>query len=84
MRYRTVVQARTANATALEIPGAVLAELGPAKRPRLRVTINDHTYEARVGIMHGTYLIPLGADVREQASVAAGDEIDVDVELADE
>lgn len=81
MRFRTTVQARTEKATALEVPESVLAELGPAKRPRLRVTINGHTYQARVGIMNGTFLIPLGADVRKQAGVAAGDEVDVDLEL---
>jgi hypothetical protein len=81
MTFRTVVQARTEKATALPIGEDVLAVLGPAKRPRLRVTINGHSYSARVGIMRGEHLIPLCPEARAAAGVAAGDEVDVDVEL---
>jgi hypothetical protein len=81
MRFRTTLQPRTENATAIQVPENVLAALGPAKRPPVRVTINDHSYRARVAIMNGTFLIPVSADVRKHAGIASGDEIDVDLEL---
>lgn len=83
MRFRTIVDARTKTATALPVPEAVLAQLGPAKRPRLKVTVNGYTYSARVGIMNGAFLIPASAEVRAGAGIEAGDAVDVDIELDD-
>ena len=56
-----------------------MAALGPGKRPRVRVTINGHTYPSSVGSMGGRSLIPVSAEVRARAGVAAGDVVDVDV-----
>lgn len=84
MRYTTTLQARTKNATVIEVPEDVLTSLGSVKRPAVRVTINGHSYRSRVGIMDGTFLVPVSADVRTQAGIAAGDEIEVDLELDSE
>lgn len=56
-----------------------MAALGPGKRPRVRVTINGYSYPSTVGSMSGRSLIPVSAEVRGQAGVAAGDEVAVDV-----
>jgi hypothetical protein len=80
MTFKTTVQARTQSATAIPVTEEILATLGPAKRPLLRVTINRYSYTARVGIMNGERLIPASADVRKRAGIAAGDEITVDIE----
>jgi hypothetical protein len=81
--FKTTVQARTQTATAIPVSEEVLAALGPAKRPLLRVTINGYSYTARVGIMNRERLIPASAEVRNRAGIAAGDEITVDIEPAE-
>jgi uncharacterized protein YdeI (YjbR/CyaY-like superfamily) len=55
--------------------------LGQGKRPPVTVTINGHHYRSTVAVMDGRYMLPLAAEHREGARVAAGDEVEVDVEL---
>jgi uncharacterized protein YdeI (YjbR/CyaY-like superfamily) len=45
------------------------------------VTVNGHTYRSTVASMGGRYLLPLSAENRSAAGVAAGDEVDVEVAL---
>jgi hypothetical protein len=69
-------------ATGIEVPPEVLEGLGGGKRPAVTVTLNgDYTYRSSIGSMGGRYLIPVSADVRGKAGVAANDEVDVDVAL---
>ena len=68
-------------ATGLEVPTEVVEALGAGKRPAVSVTIGGHTYRSTVAVMGGRYLLPLSAEHREAAGVAAGDQVDVDVEL---
>ena len=35
----------------LEIPERVVEALGGGKRPRIIITINDHTWRSRIGVM---------------------------------
>lgn len=81
MRFRTTVELGGKTATGLEIPAAVLAELGPAKRPAVTVTIGGYTYRTTVGVMGGRALVPLSAEHRAAAGVAAGDEVEVEIAL---
>jgi hypothetical protein len=70
-------------ATGLEVPTEVVDALAKGKRPPVRVTINGYTYRSTIAVMGGRYLIPLSAENRSGADVAAGDEVDVDVEFDD-
>jgi hypothetical protein len=79
MRFHATIQLGGKTATGLEVPADVLAALGPGKRPRVRVTINGHTYPSTVGSVGGRSLIPVSAEVRAKAGVAAGDEVEVDI-----
>jgi hypothetical protein len=81
MRFRTVVQQSGKSATGIEVPAAVVDGLGAGKRPKVRVTINGYTYQSSVGVMNGRSLIPVSAAVRGAAGVAAGEEVDVHVEV---
>jgi len=45
------------------------------------VTIKGYTYRSTVASMGGRFMLPISAEVREAASVAAKDKVDVDVEL---
>jgi hypothetical protein len=80
MRFRATISLDGKTATGIPVPPEIITGLGKGKRLRVRVTINGHTYRSTVGSMRGQALIPLSADNRNQAGVAAGDEIDVDIE----
>lgn len=49
-------------ATGLAVPDDIVKELGPSKRPAVRVTIVDHTYRTTVASMGGRFLVPLSAE----------------------
>jgi bifunctional DNA-binding transcriptional regulator/antitoxin component of YhaV-PrlF toxin-antitoxin module len=81
MRFSTVLQLGGKTATGIRVPPDVVAGLGTSKRPSVRVTINGYTYRSTVAVMAGDYMLPVSAEVRERAGVAAGDTVDVDIEL---
>ena len=81
MRYRTTVLTARKTATGIEVPDDVLAALGSARRPAVRATINGYTYRSTVGSVDGRAMLSISAEVRAAAGVAAGDEIDVDLEV---
>jgi hypothetical protein len=80
MRFRTTVELGGKTATGLEIPADVLAALGPGKRPAVRITIGGHTYRTTVASRGGRFLVPLSAENRAAAGVAAGDQVDVEIQ----
>ncbi len=75
--FRTVVERGGKNATGMPVPEDVVQALGPGRRPAVRVTISGHTYRSTVASMGGRYLVPLSAEHRAAAGVAAGDEVQV-------
>lgn len=81
MQFRAIVQLAGKTATGIQVPEAVVAGLGSGKRPPVRVTINGYTYRSTVAPMGGRFMLPVSAEVRERAGVAAGDQVQVDLEL---
>lgn len=81
MKFRSTVELGGRTATGIEVPAAVVEQLGSGKKPRVRVTVGDHTYRSTVATMDGRFMLPLSAENRTAAGVAAGDEVDVTVEL---
>ena len=67
-------------ATGIPVPDEVIEALGSSKRPPVAVTINGHTYRTTAVRMGGRFLVPLSAENREAAGVAAGEDITVDLE----
>jgi hypothetical protein len=81
MRFRTTILGTGKNAAGIEIPEDVVVALGKGKRPPVRVTINGYTYRNTVAVMGGVYMVSVSAEHRAAAGLAAGDEVDVDIEL---
>ncbi len=81
MKFRAIIELAGKTATGIEVPAAVVTRLGSSKKPAVRVTINGYTYRSTVASMGGRFMLPISAEVREAASVAAKDKVDVDVEL---
>jgi len=81
MRFRAVLELAGRTATGIEVPAEVVAALGSSKRPAVQVTINGHSYGSTVAVMGGRYLLPVSAEYRAAAGIAAGDEVDVELVL---
>lgn len=81
MRFRSVVELGGKLATGIPVPDDVVEALGAGKRPPVRVTVGGHAYRTTVAPMGGRFFVPLSAANRESAGVAAGDEVDVTIEL---
>lgn len=80
MKFRATVELHGKTATGIEVPDDVVAALGAGNRPAVTVTVGGHSYRTTATRMGGRFLIPLSAENRTAAGVAAGDEIDVNIE----
>ena len=81
MNFRTLVELGGKTATGMRVPAAVVESLGSGKKPAVRVTINGYTYRSTVAVYGGKFFLPVSAEVRQEAGIAAGDEIEAAVEL---
>ncbi len=83
-QFRAVIEAHGKSATGIEVPAEVVEALGPSRRPKVRATVAGHTYRSSVASMGGRFLLGVSAEVRRAANVAAGDDVDVALELDEE
>jgi hypothetical protein len=81
VRFRSTIRLSGKTATGIPVPEQVLTDLGGGKRPAVRVTLGGYTYRTTVGSMDGEYMIPFSAEHREASGIAAGDEVEVELEL---
>jgi hypothetical protein len=81
MKFHGRIELNGKTATGIEVPAEVIAGLGAGKRPAVRATVNGFTYRTSVAPMGGRFLLPVSAQIRAGAGVAAGDEVDVDLEV---
>jgi Bacteriocin-protection, YdeI or OmpD-Associated/Domain of unknown function (DUF1905) len=79
--FRALIELSGKSATGVRVPDEVVASLGSGKHPAVRVTIGDYTYRSSVAVMGGVFMLPVSSEVRSKAGVAAGDEVDVALEL---
>ena len=81
MRFRTEILANGKTAAGIEIPLDVLDSLGTSRKPAVSVSLNGYTYRSTVATVNGMYMVGVSNDVRTAAGVAAGQVVDVDIEL---
>ncbi len=79
--FRGTLELNGKTATGIRVPNEVVAALGSSQRPAVHVTIAGYTYRSSVASMRGVFMLPVSADVRENAGVAAGDELEIALEL---
>jgi hypothetical protein len=79
MKFRARVELHGKTATGIEVPADVVAALGAGSRPPVTVTVGGHSYRTTATRMGGRFLVPLSAENRAAAGVAAGDEVEVDI-----
>jgi Bacteriocin-protection, YdeI or OmpD-Associated/Domain of unknown function (DUF1905) len=81
MRFRATILSSGKTAAGIEVPTAIVEALGPSRKPPVRVTINGHSYRSSIATVGGVFMVGVTNEFRKEAEVAAGDEVDVDIEL---
>jgi hypothetical protein len=79
-RFETTVELTGKTATFMEVPLDVPALFDGAKKPPVKVKINDHVYRSTIAVYGDRYYLPINRDVKKATGVAAGDKITVTVE----
>jgi hypothetical protein len=83
MRITTTVEAGGGTTTGLPVPEDVALSFGQGRKFPVRVTVNGHTYRSSLVFYRGQFVISLSAANREAAGVAAGDTVEIEVEVDD-
>jgi Bacteriocin-protection, YdeI or OmpD-Associated/Domain of unknown function (DUF1905) len=81
MKFQTVLLAAGKTATGIEVPANVVEGFGSSKKPAVKVTINGYGYRSTVAVMAGKFMLPVSAEHRAGAKIAAGDKVNVTLEL---
>jgi bacteriocin resistance YdeI/OmpD-like protein/uncharacterized protein DUF1905 len=81
MRLRATVQLHGKTATGVSVPAELVAALGSGKRPAVRVSIAGHTWRSPIAPMGGEFVLGISAENRSLSGIAAGDTVDIDLEL---
>ena len=81
MRFRAEIEAAGKTAAGIQVPPEVVEALGSGKKPAVTVTIGSHTYRSTVAPRGGVFLIPVSVENRRLAGVAAGQVVEIELEL---
>lgn len=81
MKFRAELESSGKNTAGFVIPDAVVEALGGGNHPKVEVTIKGYSFRTSIARMGGRFLLGVSADRRKEAGVAAGDLLDVEVEL---
>lgn len=81
MRFRATLETEGKTATGINVPAEVVDALGAGKRPRVKVTINGHTYRSSVAVLGGRYMLGVSAENRAAAGVEGGQAVEVELAL---
>ncbi|MHA7209427.1 YdeI/OmpD-associated family protein [Arthrobacter sp. MDT1-65] len=77
MEFTGVLELAGRTATGIEVPEEVLSALGGGRRPAVTVTLGAYTYRTTVGSMNGRAMIPVSAEHRNGAGLAANQSVTV-------
>jgi hypothetical protein len=80
-KFRTTLLKNDGSATGIEVPPAIIENLGAGKKPAVKITMNGKTYRSTVAVMGGAYMVGVSAENRALTGVKGGDEVDVTIEL---
>ena len=83
MEFTTTLLLGGKTATGIRVSDEVVAALGGGKRIPVSVTINGTRYASTIATMRGEPMIPVSADIRAAAGIAAGDSITVELQRDD-
>ena len=82
--FRVKLTGEGRTASGITVPESLMAELGPAKRYPVVVTVNGYTYRNSVSWYKGAFMISMSSDNKRAAGVEGGQDVDVSVEIDDQ
>jgi hypothetical protein len=69
-------------ATGITVPPEIIDALGSGRQPLVHVTLGEgYAYRSRIGVRGGLFKVPVSAEHRTGAGLAAGDEVQVSLAL---
>lgn len=77
MNFEAELELAGKTATGITVPPEVVESLNAGKRVPVVVTIKKHSYRTTIAPYNGRYMIPVSAENREAAGIAAGERIKV-------
>jgi Bacteriocin-protection, YdeI or OmpD-Associated/Domain of unknown function (DUF1905) len=81
-RFRAVLRKGDGGGHMLEVPFDVREAFGEA-RPAVRGTANGTPFRTRVAVYGGTYYLGFNREVRDEAGIGDGDEVEIELERDD-
>ena len=79
--FTTIAQPNPAGVLLVEIPEAVVKQLGAGKRVPVRVTLNGAKYRSTIAVYGGRYYLPARKEVRDAAKLVVGGRARVSLEV---
>lgn len=80
--FKAKLSLENVNATGIHVPVAVVEALGGGRRPAVVATVNGYTYRSTVmGYDPADPMLPFASEHRAAAGLAAGDAVEVTLEL---
>jgi hypothetical protein len=79
--FTTIAQPNPGGVLLVEIPDAVVKQLGAGKRVPVRVTLNGAKYRSTIAVYGGRYYLPARKEVRDAAKLVVGGRAKVSLEL---
>ena len=81
MKFHTTILQTGKNTAGIHVPDEIVTALGGGKHPKVKATLNGYTYRSSIASMGGKFMLGVSSEVRKNAGVSGGDELDVEVEL---
>lgn len=81
MHFTATLELHGKTATGITVPPEVVESLNAGKRVPVVVTIKKHSYRTTIAPYSGVYLIPVSAENRDAAGIAAGDTLRIGLEV---
>jgi hypothetical protein len=81
MKFRAELQSTGGTTAGFQVPDELVTGLGGGGRPKVVVTVNGFEFRSSIARMGGAYWLGVSNERRASAGVAAGDVLDVDVQL---
>ena len=81
MRFRAELKSNGKTAAGFEVPDQIVDDLGGGGRPKVKVTIGGYEFRTSIARMGDRYLLGVSNERRAEAGIAAGETLDVEVEL---
>ena len=81
MRFRAELKSNGKTAAGFEVPDQIVDDLGGGGRPKVKVTIGGYEFRTSIARMGDRYMLGVSNERRAEAGIAAGETLDVEVEL---